>query len=131
MLRELTIETTVLIDPLMTVLTALLRLVVEDIAPLKELLIWLSDVLVPAPPPTAVLSESTLELTPLIEPLTTVLTAVLRLVTCEVTVLTDPLTMTLRLATSEVAVEIATEVLVVTPDAVASPTLRKEVRLRS
>lgn len=44
-LSESTRELTVLIDPLMTVLTAVLRLVVEDMAPLSELLIWLMDVL--------------------------------------------------------------------------------------
>jgi len=58
---------------------------------------------VPVPPPTAVLSESTRELTELIDPLMTVLMAVL------------------ELAISEVAVETATDVLVTTPTAVAMP----------
>jgi len=144
-----------------------LRLDVEEMAPLREELIWLSEVLVPAPPPIAVLSESILELAELIEPLmtvltavlrldveeiaplreeliwlrevlcplSTVLTAVLRLVTCEATPLIDPLMPELRLATAETVVEIAvdsaTEVPWATPAPVARPTVRRPVRLRS
>jgi hypothetical protein len=44
-LSELISEVTVLIDPLMTVLTAVLRLPVDEIVPLKELLSSDSDVL--------------------------------------------------------------------------------------
>jgi len=39
LLSEVIEELTALIDPLMTVLTAVLKLAVEDIAPLSELLI--------------------------------------------------------------------------------------------
>lgn len=56
-LSESILELTVLIDPLITVLTAVLRLVVEDMAPLKELLIWDSDVLWPVLVEIAPLNE--------------------------------------------------------------------------
>jgi hypothetical protein len=65
-------ELTVLMEPLMTVLTALLRLAVDEIAPERELLIRERDALCPVLTETALLKE-------LLCPLMTVLTAVLRL----------------------------------------------------
>src|SRR5258706_15909910 len=91
---------------------AVLRLDVEEMAPLREELIWLSEVLCP---------------------LSTVLTAVLRLVTCEATPLIDPLMPELRLATAETVVEIAvdsaTEGPWGTPAPVGRPTVSRAGRL--
>jgi hypothetical protein len=46
------------------VLTAALKLVVEETAPLRLELIWDSEVLVPAPPPTALLKLVVAEIAP-------------------------------------------------------------------
>ena len=62
------VESVVLIELLMTVLTAVLRLVVEDMAPLRLLLIWDRDTDCPLSTElTAVLSEVVEDIAPLRE----------------------------------------------------------------